>query len=120
MAKKKNNSKAIDKEDLERLKRKRSKLIEELEDYDEEDPKYEKRVKQIESLTSLIERLSPTDKISKADWLKTGVAVGTFIAAFVPELKGHVVLKSPLRRLGGLPRLWGNDLASSDKSNNKK
>lgn len=112
---KKNKNKKVDKEDLERLKAKRSRLIEQLEDLDEEDVKYAKRIKQIEDIEGLIERLSPQDKISKSDWLKVGVGIGTFIAAFIPELKGHVVLKSPLRRLSSLPRMWGNDLASDNK-----
>lgn len=112
--------KNYDADDLELLKRQRSLKVKALEKAQTKSER-EALLKEIADLESLIERISPQkDKISKADWLKTGLTAGMFLATFIPELKGHVVLKSPLRRFGQLPRLWGNELSGDGNNKDKK
>lgn len=94
--------------ELERVQKK-------LQETDVSDPEYDRLLKRAGEIERLIESVDkrenpPKDKISKADWLKTGVTILMFGVTFIPELKGHITFRSPLRRFVEKPRLWGNDL----------
>lgn len=88
---------------------------EKLKEVDVTDPEYDRLLKRAAEIEKLIEAVDkrenpPKDKISKGDWLKTIVTVLMFGVTFVPELKGHVTMKSPLRRFVEKPRLWGPEM----------
>lgn len=98
--------------ELAKLREQRLRVIQELGAAQATDKRYDDLLERAKTLEELIHkeemRLNPPkDKITKADWLKTGVTAAMFGAAFIPELKGHVILKSPLRRFIEKPRLWG-------------
>ena len=68
------------------------------------DDGYDEMLRRLKDIEDLMGKNRPKeDHISKDAILQTTATVGMFAAAFIPELKGHVVGKSFTRRIPQLP-----------------